>query len=295
MDAGDPTSRPLNRSLFRSQLVEIGLFDCPKSHPRFHDSGPIHQYLVVFPRQAVRIRYGPGEDVLASQQVITLYNHGQRYRREELSGYGDQSIWLRFRKREILEALQACGRTHAAAESLPFAWTHSPCASTTFLLQRQMVCGLASPEPNDFLGVTETALRLLHQAVAATGAANGAGHVRTRRLAAQPGTRQRHRRLAERCEALLATRYDQPLTLESLAADLATTPFHLSRVFSAHRGRSIHQHLLQLRLRAAVDRMLDRPGLPLTEVGLELGFATPSHFSSAFRKHFGIPPSQFRG
>ncbi|MGK2924812.1 MAG: helix-turn-helix transcriptional regulator [Lysobacterales bacterium] len=290
MHAGHPTSRPLNRSLFRSELVEIGLFDCPRSHPRFHDSGPIRQHLVVFPRHAVRIRYGPGEEVLASQQVITLYNDGQRYRREVLSDYGDQSIWLRFRKREILEALQACGRTHAAAESLPFAWTHSPCPSATFLLQRQMVCGLASPESNDLLGVTETALRLLHQTVAAT----SAGRVCTRRMAAQPGTRQRHRRLARRCEVYLTTHYDQPLTLESLAADLATTPFHLSRIFTAHRGHSIHQHLLQLRLRAAVDRMLDRPELPLTDVGIELGFATPSHFSSAFRKHFGISPSQFR-
>jgi AraC-like DNA-binding protein len=290
MDARDPTSRPLNRSLFRSDLVEVGLFDCPRGHPRFHDSGPIRQYLVVFPRQAVRIRYGAGEDVLASQQVITLYNDGQRYRREELSDYGDQSIWLRFHRREVLEALQACGRTHAAAESLPFAWTHSPCSSATFLLQRQMVRDLASAGSSDFLGVTETALRLLHQAVAAT----SAGRARTRRLAAQPGTRQRHQRLADHCETYLATRYDQPLTLESLAADLATTPFHLSRVFTAHRGRSIHQHLLQLRLRAAVDRMLDCPGVPLTDLGLELGFATPSHFSSAFRQHFGIPPSQFR-
>lgn len=290
MIAEDPTSRPLNRSLFRSDLVEIGLFDCPRSHPRFHDSGPIRQYLVVFPRQAVRIRYGEGADVLASQQVITLYNDGQRYRREQLSAYGDQSIWLRFRKPEVLEALQACGRTHAAAESLPFAWTHCPCASATFLLQRRMVRALSSGAGDDFLGVTETALRLLHQAVAAT----GAERVRTRGLAAQPGTRQRHRRLAERCEAHLATRYDQALTLESLAADLATTPFHLSRVFSAHFGRPIHRHLLQLRLRAAVDRMLDRPGASLTDLGLELGFATPSHFSSAFRQHFGIPPSRFR-
>ena len=290
MDARDPTNRPLNRSLFRSDLVEVGLFDCPRGHPRFHDSGPIRQYLVVFPRQAVRIRYGAGEDVLASQQVITLYNDGQRYRREELSEYGDQSIWLRFRRREVLEALQACGRTHAAAESLPFAWTHSPCASATFLLQRQMVRDLASAGFSDFLGVTETALRLLHQAVAAT----SAGRVPMRRMAAQPGTRQRHQRLAQRCEAYLATRYDQPLTLESLAAELATTPFHLSRVFTAHGGRSIHQHLLQLRLRAAVDRMLDCPGVTLTDLGLELGFATPSHFSNAFRQHFGIPPSQFR-
>ena len=125
-------------------------------------------------------------------------------------------------------------------------------------------------------------------------AATDKGGVPTRQAAARPGTRQRHRQLAERCEAYLATCFDQPLTLESLATDLATTPFHLSRVFSGHCGRSIHQHLLQLRLRAAVDRMLDQPRASLTDLGLELGFATPSHFSNAFRNHFGVAPSRFR-
>jgi len=280
----------LNRSLFKSELVEIGLFDCPRSHPRFHDSGPISHYLVVFPRYAVRILHPGREEVVASRQVITLYNDGQEYRREELSEYGDQSIWLRFRKPEVLEALQANGRMHAAVEEVPFTWTHGHCDASTYLLQRQLSRSLMGGGPHDFLGISETSMRLLQLAVMGTSTRSH----RCKKMASSTGTLARHRQLANRCEALLTTEFHQALTLECIAHHLATTPFHLSRIFSHQKGQSIHQFLLQLRLRAALDRIVDQPRSSLTDIGLELGFATPSHFSQAFRQHFGVSPRQFR-
>lgn len=279
-----------SRSLFRSKLVEIGLFDCPRSHPMFHDSGPIRQFLVVFPRHAVRIRHDSRTEVVATRQVITLYNDGQEYRREGISDYGDQSIWLRFRKPEVVEALVASGRGHAEVENTPFAWTHAHCDSSTYLLQRKLAWSLLTSDSPDFLEITETALQLLHLAVQGTGKTK----VPCRASVSESGTVLRHRQLAGRCEALLATEYHQPLTLESIAKRLATSPFHLSRVFARHAGKSIHQYLLQLRLRAAVDRMIDSPKDRLTDIGLEFGFATPSHFSQAFHRHFGVTPRQFK-
>lgn len=283
------TVNPLSRLLFRSDLVEIGLFDCPRSHPRFHDSGPITRYLVVFPRHAVKIRHYGCPEVVASPQVITLYNDGQEYRREGLSHYGDQSIWLRFRKPEVIEAVHAGGRSHQDLERMPFAWTHAACDPQTFLLQRQLTHRLLHSPNAGFLFIADTAMQLLQRAVNGT----SERQVRTRQAVDQVGTRQRHQRLARRCEALLASAFDQRLTLESIATELNTTPFHLSRIFLRETGRSIHQCLLQLRLRSAMDRMIDRPQVRIADIGLDAGFSTPSHFTQAFRKNFGLTPRQF--
>jgi len=290
MDLKAAPEQSLNQTLFRSELVEIGLFDCPRDHPRFHDSGPISHYLLVFPRQAVRIRHSGHREVVANSQVITLYNKGQEYRREGLSHYGDQSIWLGFRKPEVIEALHAAGRAHSALEKAPFVWTHAHCEPDTYLLHRQLSRSLLSSRDSDFLAIPETAMQLLQRAVCGTGQQK----VICRQTAVSPGTRERHRKLVDRCEALLSTRYEQVLTLESMASELATTPFHLSRVFSRRTGKSIHQYLLQMRLRAAMDRMISSPRDRLTDIGLEVGFATPSHFSQSFRKNFGVSPRQFR-
>jgi AraC-like DNA-binding protein len=255
----------------------------------FHDSGPTWQYLVVFPRHAVCIQHDGGSPVVANRQVTTLYNDGQHYQRKELSDYGDQSIWLRFRKAEVIEALVAAGRAHAQIEKQPFAWTHSHCDARTYLLHRELSMSLVSGTAPDFLQITETSLQLLQRVVSGT----PADPVRDV-TAARSATGVRHRRLVNRCEELLTTHFHQRLTLESIATQLATTPFHLSRIFSRITGRTIHQQLLELRLRCAVDRMIDAPENRITDVSLDLGFSTPSHFSQAFRKHFGITPRQFR-
>jgi AraC family transcriptional regulator len=279
----------LSRTLFRSDLVEIGMFDCPRHYPTFRDTGPTWQYLVVFPRQAVKIQHDNASPVVANRQITTLYNHNQHYQREELSTYGDQSIWLRFRKAEVIEALIAAGRAHTKLEQQPFAWTHSHCDAQTYLLQRELSLVLVSGKDADFLQITEAALTVLQRVV------NGIPAEPVDDMSeAKTATRMRHRRLVRHCEELLTTQFNQKLTLESIAAQLATTPFHLSRVFSRVTGKTIHQQLVELRVRCAVDRIIDEPGHRITDVGMDMGFATPSHFSQAFRKHFGITPRQFR-
>jgi len=281
---GDP-----RRVLFRSKLVEIGLFECPRNHPQFHDSGPIRDYVVVFPRQPVRIVHQNHADVVASRQVITLYNDQQEYRRQGISDRGDRSLWLRFRKAEVVEALHASGRCHAALERMPFAWTHARCDAQTFLLQSGLYQDLVSSEGDAWLHIAETAMHLLHRAVQGTdpGLING-------QKALVHATARRHQQLTRRCESLLASGYPEPWTLESIAAELATTPFHLSRVFARMTGQSIHQYLIQQRLRAAMDQMTLQPGRSITDIGLAAGFSTPSHFTQTFRRHFGLTPRQFR-
>jgi AraC-like DNA-binding protein len=238
----------------------------------------------------VKIRHDGGQELVASRQVITLYNDGQEYRREGLSHYGDQSIWLRFRKPEVVEAVHAAGRTHEDLARIPFIWTHAYCDPQTYLLQRQLTNSLLNSENTDFLFIADTAMQLLQRAVNGT----SERQVRCRQAFEHGDTRFRHQRLAKRCEALLATTFDQKLTLESIASDLGTTPFHLSRVFLRQTGKSIHQCLLQMRLRSALDQMIDRPHARITDIGLDAGFSSPSHFTQTFRKNFGMTPRQFR-
>ena len=57
-------------------------------------------------------------------------------------------------------------------------------------------------------------------------------------------------------------------------------------------GSSIHQYRIQLRVHTALLRL--REDIDLCSLGLELGFATHSHFTETFRRAFGRPPSAVR-
>ena len=77
---------PVERVLFESDLVRIGAFRCAVSDPLFHDSGPIRNHVVVFPRTAVKLQYEGGRPFVATPNVVTLYNRGQVYVRDAVGG-----------------------------------------------------------------------------------------------------------------------------------------------------------------------------------------------------------------
>lgn len=58
-------------------------------------------------------------------------------------------------------------------------------------------------------------------------------------------------------------------------------------------GTSFQKELLSHRLRAAQQALLESDQA-ITAISFEAGFATPQHFSAAFRKFTGVTPTQFR-
>lgn len=84
------------------------------------------------------------------------------------------------------------------------------------------------------------------------------------------------------------------LLLEDISSAVHLSPFHLCRVFKREVGMTIHQYVHRLRLFNAAERMLENPVTRLDVLALDFGFANHGHFSVAFRKMFGINPSEFR-
>jgi AraC-like DNA-binding protein len=71
------------------------------------------------------------------------------------------------------------------------------------------------------------------------------------------------------------------------------SPYHLARLFRREVGVPIHQYVNRLRLAAALERLADGVADP-TELALDLGYSSHSHFSDYFRRAFGTSPSAFR-
>lgn len=102
------------------------------------------------------------------------------------------------------------------------------------------------------------------------------------------------RRLAQEIEHVIATRYGERLTLDTIARQCNTSPFHASRVFRAVTGDTIHRRLTRVRLHVALFQ-LQRGDRRLAHVALSTGFSSHAHFTSSFRGEFGVPPSSVAG
>jgi len=80
--------------------------------------------------------------------------------------------------------------------------------------------------------------------------------------------------------------------LEEIGRRVGCSHFHLSRIFSQETGHSIFQHLRQLRLERAAE-LLREGRMNVTEVALEVGYSSPSHFSMAFHEAYGCCPGLY--
>jgi transcriptional regulator GlxA family with amidase domain len=88
-------------------------------------------------------------------------------------------------------------------------------------------------------------------------------------------------------------RPERPHSLETLAelANMSRSVF--ARRFHECFDRTPMDYLRDVRLRRAA-RLLHRADLSVNDVASKVGFASRSHFSRAFRDHFGCAPADFR-
>ena len=283
-----PEPLPVEQLLFDSALARVGAFRCPAGHPLFSDSGPIVNPVFVFPRTAVWIQHDGRAPFLSDPTIATLYNRGQTYRRKPLNGDDDHCDW--FALAPALLAEIAGGRDPHATErpEQPFAQAQTAVDSHTYLFQRQLVealaAGLCDPlfvEEN----IVWLAIRILESA------ADRAGLPQPRnRVSARPV--RLHREHAEHARQILSVRFSEASSLGELARLIGVSVFHLCRVFRRQTGLTLHEYRTELRLRHALER-LPKPGADLTQIALELGFSSHSHFTAAFRRTFGLTPSAF--
>lgn len=86
---------------------------------------------------------------------------------------------------------------------------------------------------------------------------------------------------------------EEPISREMLARQAGISARQLDRLSLRDFGVSLTQlhHLLRLR---RADNLLQQTRLTVMEVAVASGFGNASHFSRAFRREFGISPSQRR-
>ncbi|HRW10141.1 MAG TPA: AraC family transcriptional regulator [Caldilineaceae bacterium] len=289
--------KPLSTPIFENKIARIGLFRCPTEHPSFGDTGPIRNgHLMVFPRTSVRILLPNREPIVATPHTIMFYNHQQHYRREPLSSDGDRCEWFAFAP-ELLAAALATREPSVQIESThPFPLAYAQSDAQSYLQQRLIVAHLLQArtqgKPPDHLWLEEALHNLLARVLDQISSTLPTKPNRWRRKAS-PQTEREHRTIVRAIQEQIGANFTRIPTLDELAAGVYLSPYELCRVFRAQTATTIHQYTTQLRLRAALERITD-PGVDLTTVALDLGYSSHSHFTSAFRRTFGILPSTLR-
>ena len=239
--------------------LRVGVFRCPPGDALWRETNDNigERPHVIFPGTAVGL-VRRGVRVTATPNDVVFYRPFETYERSLRDARGDVCLFIAPRELDVPST--PIGRADARS----------------FLLARRLANRL-----DDVLFVEETAAELIARAIQSPVAASGR----------RPATRRDRTRLVESAKDLLLAHLAEPLSLGALADALSVSPFHLTRVFREHTGRTLTAYLHDLRLRVAVDRLGDDS---LSRIAADLGYSSPSHFTDRFRATFGVPPSQLR-
>jgi AraC family transcriptional regulator len=284
--ATPPEFTAVERLVFSSRRVKVAQWRCTPAFAEFRDTGPIRSQLVAFPRTSVRIRHVDGPEFVADPTVVSIYNRAQRYVREQLHPQGDFCDWWGVDDETAQDIAASVDASAHRARGGPFRFAVARSSHRLYLHQRSLLLRL-SAGGMDELEAEEGVLGIVSEVLRS--AAQGQGTT----VAAAPGTSTRHRALAQSATAWLGVRHRENVALDDMARALSVSPFHLCRVFRAQTGATLHAHLTSVRLRTALE-CIEQGAHDLTQVALDAGFASHSHFGAAFRRAFGMTPSQWR-
>jgi AraC-like DNA-binding protein len=266
------------RLLHATPEIRVGTFRCPVDAPGFETAGAIEGYTIYFPRSAVWIEHEGVAPFVADSGVVTLYNRGQPYVRHPLAPDGDRGEWFSV-SRELAVAI-AASVDPAADPDRPFGVAYASSDPELYHRQRRLVLAIASGSI-DSPSVEREVVSLI-RAVLRMGRRDqprsAAGAIRD---------------LVERTKAEIARDPIHPPGLRELAARVRVSPFHLCREFRRVTGRTPRRYALDLRLRAALER-LETADCRLSGVAHSLGFSSHSHMSFVFRRRLGSTPSGVR-
>lgn len=275
--------------LYANKLMAIHGYQC-SGHDTPHDEDEaISWFDIVLPRRGVYVYKIEKRDMVASVNHACLIDPGLTYRVTHPTGEKDASTVVSLGRNMFRMLLT---EFDIAASDLDTEQLRSPSnhitASPALSFQHYKLISLAENPSRDLLEVEETALALCGEVARLSFV-----HSNKKPRASRPKSIRFYEDRVKIVQLHLASHYTRTVSLAELAHYAALSPFHLSRIFTSIVGMPIHRYLTRLRLNHSLDRLLDARG-NLTQIALDAGFSSHSHFTAAIRSEFSMTPSTMR-
>jgi len=92
-------------------------------------------------------------------------------------------------------------------------------------------------------------------------------------------------------QRIILEHLENPLTIKELSREVGMNECYLKKGFKAMFGKTIHEYQQQQRISKAKD-LLAIGTYSINEVAFMMGFGSPSHFSTSFKKITGMKPCE---
>lgn len=267
--------------LFQSELVKIGAFECPLDSPCFSTTDSLDNDVFVLPQNPLWIRRNAGDYRFAEPGAILMHRAGSMLERRCMDGHGDRTYWFGVHPEVFVDGLQ---RHELSTQQMGGALITDP----QFRYRLALFLKRLECQPLDRLAIEEEVLTLFFEICERRAEQQKKSPTTTSRT----GVRQQQ--LVDKTRAYLDAHLSEAIGLETVAANVGASLYHLCRMFREQTGLTMHAYRTRQRLGLVIDRLIRGKSDSLTGIALDFGFASHSHLSRVFQKQLGVPPSALR-
>ncbi|MBS0515340.1 MAG: helix-turn-helix transcriptional regulator [Proteobacteria bacterium] len=265
------------------QTRQVALGQHRSTHTHTHRASCAY---LLFHRSSVRLRTPTGGEEIATPLHVSMHAPGEIHAREALNDEGHDCDFIAVAPRLLQRLRMGVAGIYVTNDGL---FPSGACETTPeiFLARRRLFSAASRPcttlNSHQIDAAVERLLALIFDRASA----------RHRFLCGQARTiRGRRIQLVEDAKTILAREYQTDLTAMGLAYRLHCSTAYLSRTFHAATGFRLVDYRHELRLRRAA-YLIERADAEIGEIAVRVGFASHSHFSSAFHRRFGMTPSEY--
>lgn len=235
--------------------------------------------IVVMPLRGAFVKHiVSGKKLLAEPSQALFFAAGRAYRVSHEVASHDDSLALQFSP-DILQQVLA---NTTSADNFHAIETNSLLPAHV-IAERSMLLWRLKHQIAEPMEVEETSLNLISAAFMNAGRSKKRFEHRRARRSNQ----------VEAARVALIQNPEQKWSLLDLSKKVDCSPYHLTRIFKKEIGVPLHQYQLRMRIAKSLNALLDTND-DLTNIALDAGFYSHSHFTSAFRHALGISPTEFR-
>lgn len=268
--------------LFRNESLSVHKFSCRGAPGRCAEEASVSADIVL-PRDGMFVRHNGYGKSVADRASVLFFERGDPFEISHPVRKPDTNTVVSLNRRLINELCTSPGQDNS-----PFFGIDSILATNRILLTHaELLSAIRRRNNSDHLELEEKALLLVAEVF---------DQLRKRsvlqaRSAERPGLHAR--KLVNEVLLYLSENRGNQFSLGDIAAAVDRSRFYLCRTFRSHTGHTIHRHLTGLRLSSAL-RALANSRVPITDIALDLGYSSHSHFAARFKQEFGITPKKYR-
>lgn len=266
-----------SNALLMSDVVAVWDVICPGTHKTQSAEETTDKTHIVFPYDGLYVHHVEYDEAIADSSRVLFLNKDQVWRMSHPVAGGDSSLSIGLSPDVLVELVPgellvpgdkaALNRSALRIDTQ----TQALAAHLRHRLDRGAIGGVLEAET-----VTMTLIRAAVQ-----------GHAPDdRRVTA------RSRKLVDTAKLVVGGDLGRRWTLSDVAAEVRISPVYLTQIFQRVEGIPLYRYQLQLRLAQALQRLGEYDDV--TDLAIDLGFSSHSHFSAAFKQTYGQTPSEFR-